>query len=250
MKHTWSIEPTDIDKVTAFVKGHRDNPFVQARIDRNLRADKPAIVQDEVWKVLVGCLLTTQQRSGPNSPVSRFMDAKPFPLSFQACCEQSDMDVFSQQALMRFGGLRRFSIIGRELAANLAFLVNGGWKPTLDHLDDVRLRSSPQTERRAADFLDDHFKGIGPKQARNWLQWLGVSRYETPIDSRITRWLNNFGFPLRLSAKALFDRNYYNLVTEGFQKLAEACGIVPCVLDAVIFASYDGDEWTEENVVG
>lgn len=60
--------------------------------------------------------------------------------------------------------------------------------------------------------------------------------------------MNELGFPFRLSASALSDPNYYNLVTEGFQKLCEACGVVPCVLDAAIFASYDGDSWTEENV--
>jgi hypothetical protein len=78
---------------------------------------------------------------------------------------------------------------------------------------------------------------------------LGLTRYEIPIDSRITRWLNAFGFPVKLTAVVLQDRNYYNFVSEGFQRLCEACEIAPCVLDAAIFASYDKDLWTEENVV-
>ena len=108
---------------------------------------------------------------------------------------------------------------------------------------------SPEAERRAADYLNDKLKGFGPKQSRNLLQWIGLSRYEVPIDSRITKWLNEFGFPVRLTAKSLGDRHYYHFVSTGFQKLSEACGIVPCVLDAAIFASYDGDGWTDENVV-
>jgi len=52
-------------------------------------------------------------------------------------------------------------------------------------------------------------------------------------------WLNDFGFPFKLTANALSDRNYYSLVSAGFQKLSMACGIEPCVLDAAIFASYD-----------
>ena len=47
----------------------------------------------------------------------------------------------------------------------------------------------------------------------------------------------------------LQDRNYYNFVSDGFQKLCEACDIMPCVLDAAIFSSFDDGKWTEENVV-
>jgi hypothetical protein len=61
--------------------------------------------------------------------------------------------------------------------------------------------------------------------------------------------LNEFGFPVRLSATALADQNYFEFVSDGFQKLAKACGVVPCVLDAAIFSSFDGDAWTDENVL-
>ena len=107
----------------------------------------------------------------------------------------------------------------------------------------------PESERGAARFVDEKFKGFGPKQSRNLLQGLGLSRYEVPIDSRITKWLNEFGFPIRLTASALADRNYFEFVSDGFQRLAEACGIAPCVLDAAIFSSFDDGGWTEENVV-
>jgi thermostable 8-oxoguanine DNA glycosylase len=119
---------------------------------------------------------------------------------------------------------------------------------TVARLDEVRLDSSPQTERKAADFLDKNLRGFGPKQSRNLLQWLGLSRYEIPIDSRLTKWLNGFGFPVKLNAFCLADPIYYNFVSDGFQRLCEVCDIVPCVLDAAIFASFDGDQWTDENV--
>jgi hypothetical protein len=78
---------------------------------------------------------------------------------------------------------------------------------------------------------------------------LGLTRHEIPIDSRITKWLNGFGFPVRLSASALADPNYYTFVMDDFQALCQACGVVPCVLDAAIFPSFDGSGWTEENIV-
>ncbi len=57
------------------------------------------------------------------------------------------------------------------------------------------------------------------------------------------------GFPVYLSGDALGDSNYYNFISDGFQELAKACGLYPCVLDAVIFSSYDDGGWTEENIV-
>jgi thermostable 8-oxoguanine DNA glycosylase len=96
-----------------------------------------------------------------------------------------------------------------------------------------------ESEVEAADFIDDNLKGFGPKQARNLLQLLGLTKYEIPIDSRITEWLNDFGFPVRLSAVSLADRNYYVFVSEGFRKLCAASDLYPCMLDAAIFSSFD-----------
>ncbi len=50
-----------------------------------------------------------------------------------------------------------------------------------------------------------------------------------------------------LTANALGDKNYYGFVSEGFQRLAEACGIMPCVLDAAVFSSFDKGKWPDEN---
>jgi hypothetical protein len=249
MRIEWIVDDDDVARVTSFYEKHRCNAFVKFRIERNLRADKPPVSRGEVWECLVGCLLTSQQRSGPLTPVSRFIQRRPFPLSYEVCRKQEDLAVFAHGVLSKFGGLRMSSKISGELAANMAFLERDGWMGALAFLNEVRLNPTPETERRAADYLADNLKGIGPKQSRNLLQGVGLSKWETPIDSRITKWLNEIGFPLRLSANALADRNYYNFVSEGFQKLCAASKIPPCALDAAIFSSYDSDGWTEENVV-
>ncbi len=249
MKIIWQIDPEDVAKVKAFVEKHRESPFVQDRVASNLRETKPPVTKEYFWYVMVGCLLTTQQRSGPVSSVARFLKVKPFPLEYATCRQRGDVAEFAQKNLASFGGLRRSTIIGNEVAANLQFLENGGWAQTFEHLDCVRMNSRPDTERRAAEFIDQHFRGFGPKQSRNLMQWLGLSRFEIPIDSRITKWLNEFGFPVRLTAGPLQDVDYYNFVSDGFQQLAESAGVMPCVLDAAIFSSFDGDGWTEENMV-
>jgi hypothetical protein len=104
------------------------------------------------------------------------------------------------------------------------------------------------TEVEVADYIQKKFSGFGPKQSRNLLQALGITRYEIPIDSRVTDWLNKFGFPIRLSATALSDVNYYSFISDGIQVLCMRCSVFPCILDAAIFALKDADDWTEDNV--
>ena len=61
---------------------------------------------------------------------------------------------------------------------------------------------APEADRRAAEILAKHLAGLRPQQSRNILQVLGLTRHEVPIDSRLTKWLNDFAFPLELSAVA------------------------------------------------
>lgn len=249
MKHTRTIEPTDIKKVKAFLELHRDDLFVRQRIEWNLRDEKSAVRTEDFWQQMVACLLTTQQRSGPTSAVTRFIRTAPFPLAYKTCLAQPNVEKFAKATLTKFGGLRRTNLLAGEISTNLTRLEKGLWQQTLDKLDTLRTNHTVGAERKAADFIDGNFAGFGPKQARNLLQSLGLTRHEIPIDSRITKWLNEFGFPVRLSASALADPNYYTFVMDGFQALCQACGVVPCVLDAAIFASFDGGGWTEENIV-
>jgi hypothetical protein len=49
--------------------------------------------------------------------------------------------------------------------------------------------------------------------------------------------LNNFGFPVKISATALQDRNFYHFISDGIQLLCERANIYPCVLEAAIQCS-------------
>ena len=80
-------------------------------------------------------------------------------------------------------------------------------------------------------------------------QSLGLTKYEIPIDSRITNWLNNFGFPVSLTSSPLGDKGYYHFVSDGIQELCIKARIYPCLLDAAIFSSFDNGEWTDENTI-
>lgn len=247
MKLLWQIEDTDVAKVKAFYELHKNNAFVLKRIERNIRKNIPDVSHNIFWKALIDCLLTTQQRSGPNSAITKFSCAQPYPLDYATCLASKNLKAYAGSILTNFGGIRRANTIGEEIQANLFWLENGGWSTVDEIIENLERNQTIHTERESAKIIKDKLKGFGPKQSRNLLQTLGLTKFEIPVDSRITKWLVKFGFPIELSATALSDENYYLFVEDGFQKVCDACNIPPCVMDAVIFASFDG-EWPEDRL--
>ena len=84
MRFHWDVDASDVKCVQALVASQSINPFVQERMQKNLWKEPPTISKKRFWEVLVACLLTSQQRSGPQSRVNRFINQRPFPLSLVA----------------------------------------------------------------------------------------------------------------------------------------------------------------------
>jgi hypothetical protein len=248
MKLLWEIEDIDIQKVTSFYDKQKNNTFFLNRIERNIRKIIPPFSNDRFWEAMIACLITTQQRSGPDSAVTKFICTKPFPLNYSKCKSSDDLQSTSEKTITGFGGLRRATRIGAEIAFNFTWLENGGWDIITTMVNNLSKNQTPEVERKSCEVIIDNLKGFGPKQSRNLLQSLGLTRFEIPVDSRITKWLQAFGFPMKLSASALSDKNYYNFVSDGLQHICASCGIFPCVLDAAIFSSFD-TEWPEDKLI-
>ncbi|MBA2344131.1 MAG: hypothetical protein H0V83_03505 [Rubrobacter sp.] len=239
MKLLWEIEDIDVQRVKEFFDEHKDNAFVVRRRERNVEKGFSRFSRDAFWREMVVCLMTTQARAGPNSAVARFASQEPFPLRFRECQQRRSLKSFAQRTLAR-GGIRRNITISEQIHDNFRWLEKqGGWEEVKKVFRDTRKNPTLEMETEAADFIDHYLKGFGPKQSRNLLQGLGLTKYEIPIDSRITKWLKDFGFPVTLSADALGDLEYYKFVSRGFRELCAACDIYPCVLDAAIFSSFD-----------
>jgi hypothetical protein len=247
MKLTWEIEEQDVEKVVSFYTKWSNDPFVRLRQERNIEKRGPKITKDHIWMTLIGCLLTTQQRSGPGSPVKRFLDINPFPLNYKECSSKADLETFARETLTSFGGIRRSPTIARWLSNNHKTLEEGLWPQLLSRAEEINVSDNPVLEREIAHFLAEHLDGIGPKQSRNLLQWIGVSKYEIPIDSRITKWLNRNILKCHLSANLLADHTYYDMVSDGIRLLCNGANIYPCMLDAAIFTSFDGG-WSESAI--
>jgi len=141
------------------------------------------------------------------------------------------------------GRIRRYERIAEEAKENLRQLESGLWTEIEHRWNLLAAADDKQLERETARLIDTAFKGFGPKQARNLLQGLGLTKYEIPIDSRVGKRLMEFGFPLAMSPQALSVPDVYELVLDGVQELCRRCGVYPCVLDAAMFASFDGDGW-------
>jgi len=249
MEIIWNVSAKDIKVITDFCKKYIHNNFVRHRIETNIEGNKQEFSKNYFWNNMVACLLTTQQRSGPTSYVTEFLCIEPFPLHYDTCSKQLDLQKYVEKEITDFRGLRRGKTIGQEISENYEWLNANGWIELEEYYYKLENNNLAQNERNFAKFIMDSLKGFGPKQSRNLLQSLGITKYEIPIDSRIVRWLNNFGFPIKLSATALSDENYYNFIMDGLQQLCRESDIYPCVLDAVIFSSYDQEEWSIDKLI-
>lgn len=248
MEISWDITQLDIHEVQKFIEQNQ-NPFIKSRVRRNINKEGLQIDEDSILRSLVMCILTSQQRSGPNTPVGRFLQKNPFPITFQALRNTNDPEEFFRATLQNDGLNRYINKIPKFLVNDYNFLLTTNWNVINLLKAHLQYDSDKISERKLANYINDNFLGFGPKQSRNFLQTLGITRFEIPIDSRITSWLNNFGFPVTLTSIALQDREYYEFVSDGIQNLCEKAGILPCILDAAIFSSFDRDQWTEENVI-
>ena len=248
MEIKWSITQHDILEVQKFVNQHQ-NPFVTSRYNRNIKRENLQIDRDSVLKSMIMCILTSQQRSGPNSRVGIFLQKNPFPITYCILDKQTNIESFIKSMLQNNGLTRYINKIPRFFEKNYSFLQSSDWYLIKLINDFLASESTIIDERELANYVDFNFFGFGPKQSRNLLQTLGITRFEIPIDSRITSWLNNFGFPVTLASAALQDKDYYQFVSDGVQSLCKQADIFPCILDAAIFSSFDKGQWTEENIV-
>lgn len=256
MKLNWIIENQDIVKINDLIHRNKNKIFYRNRLEKNIH--KKGIISDKekIWKSIVVCLLTSQQNSSAQSPIAKFSALNLFPLDLNICKSESEkLESFIAFTLKNFGGIRFYDRIANLLIKNFDYLEVSGWmilNEIITALSDGNLdrRTRIVLERESAKKIQDNLKGFGPKQSRNLLQMLGLTVYEIPIDSRITKWLNNeLNFPITVSVTTLQDLNFYCFVSDAIQNLCEKCNVEPCLFDAAVFIEGDKGEWTLENSI-
>ncbi len=234
----WEFRDDELARWRSFVDANITNDFVVDREKRNISRETVDLSKHTLWHVHVGCQVTTQQRSGPKSVVSRFMDSDSDVLKYNVCANSDNAEKLIQLELSR-AGLRRSSIIAKNLSGIINSLEDGGWDELIRQLKTLENETTINKEREVAKYIANQFDGLGPKQSRNYIQCLGLARYEIPIDSRITKMMKRLGCSFVPKAAALNDETVYLLIQDGIQQLANKLGIYPCILDACIFSSFD-----------
>ena len=240
----------DVLLVKALIEEQAGSKLVVDRRQRNLSTRKPMVDQARFWRALVCMRLSSRQKSGPGSAISRFRVTQPFPLELATVRgRRKTLQEFISQVLFD-AGLRDYNITGAQLEQNFTLLESGGlWEPSLEVCNRLRRPVDASLERDAARFLATKFSGIGPKQSRNILQALGLTRYEIPLDSRVIKWLRDRLGVRPLGAPLLQDAEFYEFILDAVQRLCADADEFPCMLDAAIFASFDPDTWTAEEMI-
>lgn len=255
MKLKVTFEEHDINAIQEIVRQRSHRRFVAMRIERNVSGTLPRLDKEALWHVHMMCLLTTQQRSGPNSPINQILNKTPFPLSLERC-RNADTGEIVLSTLREVKGVRFAPKISQRAVQNLSELENGGWRGLMawvDRLQVQRLEAPNEQhyvlERQAANYMAGNYQGFGPKQSRNFWQSLGLTRYEFVLDSRVLRWLRDQEFPIPLSSMGLGEEDYYCFVSNILRQLCIEAGVLPCVFDAAVFDSNDTEEWPLDTIV-
>lgn len=242
MEAAWNITEDDIRRWSEFVKANENKSLPQRRYLRNIKKIGVDLSKRTVWQTIVGCQVTTQQRSGPGSNVSKFLESSSPVLDPSACRKSASLTKLIATECTK-AGLRRRNQISSNLVNIFEYLENGGWRELFIRLETLESYTTSQKERAVVSYILDYgtFPGLGQKQARNFIQWLGLSRYEIPIESRVLKCMRQLGANFVPKATALTDESVYLFVQGALQEVAKRIGIYPCQLDACIFASFDVD---------
>lgn len=243
MRAAWDITEEDLHRWAEFVKCNENKPLPRKRYLRNVKRVDIDLSQRAIWKAIVGCQVTTQQRSGPDSNVSKFLDSDSSVLDPSACRKSKNLRRLIADECTK-AGLRRGNNVSDYLGRIFDYLESGGWRELVAQLETLSSHTTLKKERAVVSYILDEkkFPGLGQKQARNLIQWLGLSRYEIPIDSRVLKCMKQMGANLVPKPAALTDESVYLFVQDALQEVARKIQIYPCQLDACIFASFDIDK--------
>lgn len=260
MRLSYSFDAREIEAVRRIVdeKLASGRRFVQYRLQHNVEGPIPRIDDETLWMTHMMCLLTTQQRSGPDSAINLFLERKPFPLSLEACRGYASLEDSVLHLLTEATGIRRTNKIAKAVHGNLLMLERGEWANLHKwaHKLLAQRAATPDpahrmTEEAAADYLGILLE-FGPKQSRNFWQSLGLTRYTFVLDSRVLRWLRKHLEiePGLLTTYGLGENDYYRFISNILLDLCNRADVLPCMLDAAVFDSFDEDtEWAVETIL-
>lgn len=236
MKSIWTIDNTVLENIRKVIIDNKDSELAKERKTKNIEKKGIDLSKNNVWKVLIGCEITSQQKSGEGSPTDQLLKSNSSLFDFNYCKNNYD---FIPEELKRFN-LRRYNKIAEWLILIIKEWELGEWETLEKKLSLLKKDHSQEDEKQVLNYLKSgKYKGLGLKQSRNFLQWLGLSIYEIPIDSRVIKVLENCGCNFVPGPSALQDDTTYEYLENGLQMISKELQILPCELDACFFMSLE-----------
>ena len=206
MKSIWTIDNTVLENIRKVIIDNIDSKLAKERKSKNIEKKGIDLSKNNVWKILVGCEITSRQKSGENSPTDQLLKSGSKLFDFNYCKNNHN---FIIDELKKFN-LRRYNTIAEWLILIIKEWELGEWDILQKKLTLLKKDHSKEDEKQVIDYLrSGKYKGLGLKQSRNFLQWLGLSIYEIPIDSRVIKVLENCGCNFVPGPKALQDDATY-----------------------------------------
>lgn len=114
MELVWKINNVDVKKIQKFYNEHKDCDLVRNRKIANIKAGNRKLSKELFWESIIMCLLTTQQRSGPDSKINKFMASRPYPLRLKYCINNKRLVKYVKRSITEFGGIRRAATIAES----------------------------------------------------------------------------------------------------------------------------------------
>ncbi|MHA6898010.1 hypothetical protein [Ralstonia pseudosolanacearum] len=238
MKAVWVIDESSIAPWRKIVQENKHKGVPTDRLTKNVNRQGIVLTKDTIWRVMLGCQITSAQRSGPDSLVSQFMNSNSKALNYKECKKQGGLEEFICSEIKQ---LRFNAKISRQLAQIFEHLEDGGWAPLLAALKTIEVTTTKAKEHAVVEHLTSgSFPGLGPKQARNFIQWLGLSQHVIPLDTRIFSRMKEYGiYPVPKKGEGMGEEPLYRFFEDGLGQIAKKIGVLPCMLDACTFASFD-----------
>jgi hypothetical protein len=240
-----------LSELRSLIARQESNPYVRMRRRINVEEPPRPFSKELLWKFITLAICSSQQRSGPGSGIERLAEGEPFSLraeQIRACADAPER----LSEILRAYTPRFHNKNALRLIDNLRSMDSGMWVHFAnchEVLATVRRKNDPveqkRVEREVAQYTAMVLDGVGAKQARNIWMVYGLFQYETPIDSRVASFFNALSAGFNIETARLAQTTYYNEALDSFQSLCEELQVLPCVVDAAIFASKDGEKWVE-----
>lgn len=211
---------------------HQSHPFILERIENSLIETKKADIDINLfWSTLIEIINATQARS---EELFNSINDTDYKIKKWDIVKGMSHDELRELAYTEFmdSNIDKYSQSNARYAvSNRNFIKKQGEDKILKKINSCEVGNS-SSEEKTCVFLQK-LKGIGPKQSRSILQYLGLSHYQVPIDSSVLKQLELSGIDIT-DAKLDKEREYQETQAV-IWNISKELNVLPCVFDALWF---------------